>query len=82
MVLVPGIILGPPGGARYEEEEEKGWRPLLFTMSSNNKCWGAVDSLLPFAEKKEPFYDGYAPEYQTWYNNNKTIPLLWDWQFL
>lgn len=41
-----------------------------------------MDSLLPFAEKEEPFYDGYAPEYQTWYNNNKTIPLLWDWQFL
>lgn len=62
-------------------KEKTGWRTLLLlTMSSNNKCWGAVDSLLPFAVKKTtPFYIGCAPEYKIWYNNNnKTIPPFWE----
>lgn len=57
---------------KNKKKEKTGWRALLLlTMSSNNKCWGAVDSLLPFAVKKPtPFYIGCAPEYKIWYNNN------------
>lgn len=63
---------------RIKKKEKRGWRTLLLlTMSSNNKCWGAMDSLLPFAVKKTtPFYIGCAPEYKIWYNNNNNSSIL------